>query len=147
MSFMIVKKKFKLVGMRGYGEYAQFSKDVPELAKKAVSRAKEMDLTGTEIALFEPKKDEQHKSGHYYVGVIVSEKISEVPAGMEYIEFERPYVTTRGDMSNLGELHMELLNWAKEQGQERDRDSYIVETYHPAADGMEEVEIYLPIKQ
>ncbi|WP_245602173.1 hypothetical protein [Peribacillus kribbensis] len=46
-------------------------------------------------------------------------------------------------MSNLRELHLNLLNWAEEQGSKRDLDSYIVETYHPMG-GDEEVQIYLP---
>lgn len=42
--------------------------------------------------------------------------------------------------------HMNLLNWAKEQGYQRDFDSYIIETNHPTGEGDEEVQIYLPIQ-
>jgi predicted transcriptional regulator YdeE len=144
---MKVKKEFKLVGLKGSGEFVNFGNEVPLLAKQLLSRSNEiLNPTETEIALFEPKKDEDHRIGHYYVGLIVSEKLSEVPTGMDYIETNKSYVTTRGNISNLGELHMNLLNWTEEQGYERDLDSYIIETYHPIGDGEEEVQIYLPIQ-
>jgi predicted transcriptional regulator YdeE len=76
----------------------------------------------------------------------VNDKIYEVPSGMEYIETNKSYVTTRGNLSKVGELHLNLLNWAKEQGYQRDPDSYIIETYHPIGNGVEEVQIYLPIQ-
>ena len=77
----------------------------------------------------------------------MSEKLYEVPTGMDYIETtNKSYITTRGNISNLGELHLNLLNWAVKQGYQRDLDSYIVETYHPIGEGEEEVQIYLPIQ-
>lgn len=146
MSFMMVKKEFKLVGLKGSGEFVNFGNEVPLLAKQLLSRNEILNPTETEIALFEPKKDEKHRIGHYYVGLIVSEKLNEVPTGMEYIETNKSYITTRGNISNLGELHLNLLNWAEEQGYQRDLDSYIIETYHPMGKGDEEVQIYLPIQ-
>ncbi|MEH7276044.1 GyrI-like domain-containing protein [Neobacillus vireti] len=147
MPFMMVKKVFKIVGLKGSGEFVNFGHEVPLLAKQLLSRSNEiLHTTETEIALFEPKKDEQHRIGHYYVGLIVSEKLNEVPTGMDYIETNKSYITTRGNMSNLGELHLNLLNWAEEKGYQRDLDSYIIETYHPKGEGDEEVQIYLPIQ-
>jgi predicted transcriptional regulator YdeE len=147
MSCMMVKREFKLVGLRGKGEFVNFGYEVPLLAKRLLSREKEIvNSTETEIALFEPKRDEGHLIGHFYAGLIVNEKINEVPSGMEYIETNKSYVTTRGDLSKVGELHLNLLNWAKEQGYQRDSDSYIIETYHPIGNGIEEVQIYLPIQ-
>ncbi|MFP7296843.1 GyrI-like domain-containing protein [Neobacillus niacini] len=144
---MMVKKEFKLVGLKGSGEFANFGYEVPLLAKQLLSREKEIfHSTETEISLFEPKRDEEHLIGHFYTGVIVNEKIKEVPSGMYYIEANNRYVTTRGDISKVGELHLHLLNWAKEQGYKRDPDSYIIETYHPIGNGAEEVQIYLPIQ-
>ncbi|WP_163100490.1 GyrI-like domain-containing protein [Peribacillus alkalitolerans] len=146
MSFMMVKKEFKLVGLKGSGEFVNFGNEVPLLAKQLLSRSNEiLNPTETEIALFEPKKDENHRIGHYYVGLIVSEKLNEVPTGMHYIEKNKNYITTRGNISNLGELHLNLLNWSEEQGYQRDLDSYIIETYHPIGEVEEEVQIYLPI--
>ncbi|MBQ6448770.1 AraC family transcriptional regulator [Cytobacillus oceanisediminis] len=146
MSIMMVKKEFKLVGLKGSGEFVNYGNEVPLLAKQLLSRSNEiLNPTETEIALFEPKKAEEHRVGHYYVGLIVNEKLNEVPTGMEYIETNKSYITTRGNISNLRELHLNLLNWAEKQGYERDLDSYIVETYHPMG-GEEEVQIYLPIQ-
>ena len=147
MSIMIVEKEFKIVGLKGIGAFVNFVHEVPLLAKQLLSRSNEIpNSIETEIALFEPKKDEGHKVGHYYVGLIVSEKLDEVPTGMEYIETNQSYITTRGNISKLGELHLSLLDWAVKQGYQRDLDSYIVETYHPIGEGEEEVQIYLPIQ-
>ncbi|MCH7321574.1 GyrI-like domain-containing protein [Solibacillus sp. MA9] len=144
---MMIKKEFKIIGLKGSGEYINFGNEVPLLAKQLLSRSNEiLSATETEIALYEPKKGEEHKIGHYYVGLIVSEKLMEVPTGMDYIETNKNYITTRGSISNLGELHLNLLNWAEEQGYQRDLHSYIIETYHPLGDGDEEVQIYLPIQ-
>ena len=147
MSIMVVEMEFKLVGLKGIGEFVNFGHEVPLLAKQLLSRSNEiLTPTETEVALFEPKKDERHKVGHYYVGLMVSEKLYEVPAGMDYIETNNSYITTRGNISQLGELHLNLLNWAVKEGYQRDLDSYIVETYHPIEEGEEEVQIYLPIQ-
>lgn len=147
MDFMKVKKEFKLVGLRGSGEFVNFGNEVPLLAKQVLSRANEiLNPTETEIALFEPKRDEEHIIGHYFVGLIVNERSSKVPTGMDYIEASKSYVTTRGNITNLEDLHVNILKWSKEQGYQRDLDSYIVETYHPIGEGEEEVQIYLPIK-
>ena len=147
MSFMMIKKEFKIVGLKGSGEFDNFGNEVPLLAKQLLSRSNEILVsTETEIALFEPKKDQEQRIGHYYVGLIVSEKLIEVPKGMDYIETNNSYITTRGNISDLVELHLNLLNWAVEQGYQRDFDSYIIETYHPMGERDEEVQIYLPIQ-
>ncbi len=148
MSYMMVKKEFMVIGLKGSGEFVNFGIDVPLLAKKLISRSHEIPhSTEIEIALYEPKKDLEHKIGDYYVGLLVSEKINEVPQGLELIEIKKNYITTRGNINNLGELHLDLLNWGEAQGYHRDLDSLIVETYHPIVDGGEEVQIYLPIKE
>ncbi|WP_404328320.1 GyrI-like domain-containing protein [Mesobacillus maritimus] len=147
MSFMMIKKEFKIVGLKGSGEFVNFGHEVPLLAKQLLSRSNEiLYTTDTEIALFEPKKDEKHNIGHYYVGLMVREKLKEVPTGMDYFETNKSYITTRGNLSNVGELHLNLLNWAEEKGYQRDFNSYIIETYHPTSEGEEEVQIYLPIQ-
>jgi predicted transcriptional regulator YdeE len=147
LSYMLINKEFKLVGLKGSGEFVNFGNEVPQLAKQLLSRSYEIpNSTKTEIALYEPKRDEEHRKGHYYVGLMVSEKVSKVPAGMDYIETNTSYITTRGNISKLGELHMNLLNWGEEQGYKRDLDSYIIETYHPIGEGDEDVQVYLPIQ-
>lgn len=149
MTFTVIKKEFKLVGLKGSGEFEDFGNDVPLLAQQLLSRSNEIQYsTKTEIALFEPKKDEHHKIGHYYVGLCVDEKLTEIPTGLHYLETaNKRYVTTRGSISNLNELHTNLLNWALKQGYQRDLQSYIIETYHPIKGGDEEVQIFLPVQE
>ena len=141
-----VKKIFRVVGIKGSGTFADFGTEVPKLAQQFLTRVDEVENnSGTEIALFEPKKDVNHLEGHYYVGVLVNENLKEVPVGMNYFETAQSYVTTRGKIINIDHLHKQLLKWAVEQGYERDLESHIVEIYHPIENSDEEVEIYLPI--
>ncbi|WP_225989742.1 GyrI-like domain-containing protein [Bacillus cereus] len=141
-----VKKIFRVVGIKGSGVYADFGTEVPKLAQQFLTRSDEVENhSGTEIALFESKRDANHLEGHYYVGLIVNEVPKEVPVGMDYIETAQAYVTTRGKIINIDNLHNYLLKWADDHGYKRDLESHIVETYHPMENGEEEVEIYLPI--
>jgi predicted transcriptional regulator YdeE len=141
-----VNKIFRVVGLKGDGAYADFGTDVPKLAQQFLIRVDEVENhSGTEIALFEPKRDSNHLEGHYYVGLIVNEALKKVPVGMDYIETAQAYVTTRGNILNIGNLHKHLVKWSDDQGYKRDLESHIVETYHPMENGEEEVEIYLPI--
>ncbi|MGE6486933.1 GyrI-like domain-containing protein [Paenisporosarcina sp. NPDC076898] len=146
MEFKKVNKTFKVVGMKKRGAFDNFGNEVPVLAQQVLNRSNEIqNHTGTEIALYEPKRDVNHLEGSYFVGLIVSNYLTKVPTGMEYIERTNDFVTTRGQVTRVGELHQYLLHWAEEQGYNRDLDSSIVETYHPIAGGDEEVKIYLPI--
>jgi predicted transcriptional regulator YdeE len=146
MDCKTVKKSFRVVGIKGSGPYTNFGTDVPKLAEQFLVRLDEIENnSGKEIALFEPKRESNHLVGDYYVGIIVNETIPEVPVGMELIETAHYYITTRGKMNNITNLHSNLLKWANENGLKRNLESYIVETYHPMENGEEEVEIYLPI--
>lgn len=141
-----VNEIFKVVGVKGKGFYANFENEVPKLAQQLQSRIDEVEnYTGTEIALFEPKRGEDHLEGHYFVGALVEEAPTAIPVGMDYVETVQTYVMTRGKIHQIGQLHHHLLQWADEQGYIRDLDSHIVETYHPLGNGEEDVEIYLPI--
>ena len=42
MSIMLVKKEFKLVGLKGIGEFVNFGNEVPLLAKQLLSRSNEI---------------------------------------------------------------------------------------------------------
>ncbi|WP_245680499.1 GyrI-like domain-containing protein [Bacillus marinisedimentorum] len=124
----------------------KFGTEVPVLAQQLLLRSNEIhNHSETEIAFFQPKKDLNHLEGHYYAGLIVNDPLNDVPPGMSFIETAQSYVTTRGKVSNIGNLHAQLLKWAKKQGYQRDLESYIVETYHQMEKG-EEVEIYLPVR-
>jgi predicted transcriptional regulator YdeE len=146
MDCKTVKESFKVVGIKGSGPYTNFGTDVPKLAEQFLVRLDEIENhSGKEIALFEPKRDANHLDGDYYVGIIVNETIKEVPIGMEFIETAQYYITTRGNMNKITNLHSNLLKWADENGLKRNLESYIIETYHPMENSEEEVEIYLPI--
>lgn len=141
-----LKKVFKVVGLKGTGVFADYGIEVPKLAQQLIARKNEIENhTDIEIALFEPKRDNNHLEGHFYVGLIVKDNPPEVPFGMEYIEKAQEYASIRGGINNLANLHRYLLNWIDEQGYKRNLESYIIETYHPMMNGEEEVEIYLPI--
>ncbi|PYF08358.1 GyrI-like domain-containing protein [Ureibacillus chungkukjangi] len=145
MDFKIINKNFKVVSLKSRGDFGNFDKEVPALAKQLLSRSDEIEShTGVEIALFEPKRNQAHKIGEYLVGLIVNERLQDVPAGMHFIEVDERFMTARGKISSIGALHANLINWGEEQGYKRNLESYIIETYHPVEDG-EEVQIYLPI--
>lgn len=146
MDCKTVKKTFRVVGIKGSGTFANFGTEVPKLAQQFLGRLDEIENhSGTEIALFEPKRDADHLEGYYYVGVMVNEPLNKIPVGMDYIETTHDYVTTRGSIKNIGNLHNILLKWSDDQGYKRDLESHIIETYHPLENGEEVVEIYLPI--
>jgi predicted transcriptional regulator YdeE len=141
-----VRKSFRVIGIKGSGAFVDFGTEIPKLAQQFLNRLDEIEMNSVrEIALFEPKRDVNHLEGNYLVGVVLEEPLTEVPIGMEYIEIDQDYVTTRGSMINIGILHNHLVNWTEDQGLKRNLESYIVETYHPMDYGKEEVGIYLPI--
>ncbi|MFE1243450.1 GyrI-like domain-containing protein [Fictibacillus sp. NPDC058756] len=140
-----INKVFQVVGMKNKGLYSNFGSEVPINAQRFMSRIDEIkNHLGVEVSLFEPKKGDDHKEGHYFVGVLVKDKIDEVPAGMEYIEISGEYVSTRGSMTDVSDLYTSLQKWSNEQGYYPTQKSYFIEMYHQVEEG-EEVEIYLPI--
>jgi len=109
-----VKKIFRVVGIKGGGAFANLDTEVPKLAQQFLTRLDEVENhSGTEIALFEPKRDANHLEGHYFVGIIVNESLKEVPDGMDYIESAQAYVTTRGKIHKIDKLHNQLLKWGR----------------------------------
>jgi predicted transcriptional regulator YdeE len=136
---------FRVVGLKGKSNFADFSTEVPRLAKQFLERVDELQaVTGPEVAVYEPKRDSDHAEGIYYVGVIVNEPLNNVPDGMTYIELDEEYALGRGQ--DIGNLHKDLKKWIEEQGYQRKTEAYIVETYHPLEDGGEEVVVYLPVQ-
>lgn len=145
MEFKKLERTFKVVGIKHKGEFQNYGNEVPMNAQKFMSRVGEISNHATEIALYEPKKSEDQLEGEYYVGIIVHDSTMEVPSEMEYFEVKSEFVTTRGNISDVSELHSKLGELAKKQGYYMKQNSYIIETYHPVENG-EEVEIYLPIR-
>jgi predicted transcriptional regulator YdeE len=141
-----LERVFRVAGIYGSGAFVEYGIEVPKLAQKVIARKDEIkNHSEVEIALFEPKRDIDHLEGHFYAGVIVDDKLTEIPSGMEYIEVSQEYASTRGRIDDLTNLHQHLLKWVDEQGYKRNLESYIIETYHPMLTGEEEVEIFLPI--
>lgn len=147
MEFKKVQKVFKVMAMKGSGEFENFGTEVPKMAQLFLTRKNEIqNVTSIEVALFEPKRDVNHEKGFYYVGLLLSETPEVVPSRMEFLEESREYVTVRGNMREVGKLHQHLSQWSEENGHIKDSESLIVETYHPLPNGEEEIEIYLPLK-
>lgn len=145
MEYKRIKKSFKVVGIKGSGAFDNLGEEIPILARQLLSRSDEIENhLGVEIALFEPKLNSSHQVGNYIVGLLVADNFTEVPEGMDFVEIDQLYVNARGEISDVGTLHSNLLKWTEEQGYIRNLASYIVETYHLMEDG-EEVEIFLPI--
>lgn len=44
MSFMMVEKEFKLVGLKGSGEFVNYGDEVPLLAKQLLSRSRKSKI-------------------------------------------------------------------------------------------------------
>ncbi|WP_226537473.1 GyrI-like domain-containing protein [Fictibacillus halophilus] len=140
-----INKVFQVVGMKNKGLYSNFGSEVPKNAQRFMSRIDEIkNPLGIEVSLFEPKKGEDHKEGQYYVGVLVKDKIDEVPSGMEYIKISGEFVSTKGSMTVVSDLYTSLQKWSKEHGYHPTQESYFIEMYLPVEEG-EEVEIYIPI--
>ncbi|PFA63044.1 AraC family transcriptional regulator [Bacillus sp. AFS015802] len=147
MSYEKVEKTFRMVGLKGEGTFADFGTEVPKLAGQLLEKLHEVNaVTGPEIALYEPKRDENHLKGIYYVGITVEEPLTDLPEEMTYLELKEDYATTKGDVHHVGDLHSHLVKWIDEKGYQRKADAYIVETYRPTEDDGEEVVVYLPLQ-
>jgi predicted transcriptional regulator YdeE len=139
------KEAFRVVGLKGKGDFANFSTEVPRLAKQFLERVDELQaVTGPEVALYEPKRDSDHVEGVYYTGVMVDEPLVNLPEGMTYIELDEEYAIGKGQ--DIENLHRDLMKWMDDRGYQRKMEAYIVETYHPMEDSGEEVVVYLPIE-
>ncbi|WP_406946015.1 GyrI-like domain-containing protein [Halobacillus sp. SY10] len=140
-----LKRTFRIVAIKGHGAFENFATEVPDFARQLLHRTREIENhANIEIALFEPKRGEDHLEGHYYVGVLVKDKPSQVPKGMEYLEVSGTYASSRGPIDHVDVLYKEVGEWTYQQQLTRDWLTYIVETYHPTENG-EDVEVFLPI--
>lgn len=145
MKGRMVKRTFRLVGIKGKGAFEEFGAIVPGVAREVMSRSGEIGPAAvTEIAIFEPKKSVDQPEGEFCVGLMVEGPARNVPLGMSYCEIEGDYATARGKMEGLNQLHTDLLSWAACNGHQMDTEKRIIEVYCPADSG-EEVEIFLPM--
>lgn len=145
MTFEAVEKSFRMVGMEARGEFSELGESVPALAKTMMERAAEVKhSTGIEIALFEAKRGEGHRTGRYVVGLMVEER-QDAPSGMVYVEAGGKYVSGRAPIEKVADLHEKAVAWGGGHGFERNLSADIIEVYHALEDG-EDVEIFLPVK-
>ncbi|RSD28775.1 GyrI-like domain-containing protein [Mesobacillus subterraneus] len=138
----VLTKEFKIVGAKKYGAFVEYAQLVPEAARQFLQRADEIEnSTGIEVTVYEPKRDETHKEGTFYVGILVNERVASPPEGMEFLEFQYSYATIKGKESDMGKLYSQLDGWIEAQKYTRN-NNFIIEVYHPE----ELVEIYIPIE-
>lgn len=144
----VVSKEFKAVGMRNRGLFRDYATLVPKAAQYFLKRAHDIpNSTGVEVSIYEPKRDQTHREGTFFVGCLVNGDAESLPEGMEYIRAENSYATIRGKVTEMGQLYSELDKWIGEQGyQYRSPEHYILEVYCPVENDTEDVEVYVPIK-
>ena len=141
----VVTREFKVVGVKHRGLYKDFTELVPKAAHQFLQSAS--NLEGTEIAVYESKASENHTEGTFYVGLLVNGEFDNLPEGAEFLDIQHTYAMIRGKGTEMGSLYSSLDQWVDEQGYARDTlENYILETYHPVENDVEEVEIYIPIK-
>ena len=141
----VVKRKFKVIGMRHSGLFKDYANLVPQAAHQFLQRAS--NLEGTEITVYEPKASESHTEGAFYVGLLVNDELDTLPEGAVILDIQHSYGMIRGKGTEMGSLYSTLDQWIDEQGFARDTlKDFIIETYHPVENDVEEVEIYIPIK-
>ena len=55
------RKVFRAVGLKGYGSFDDYGKEVPKLAQQLLARKNEIkNASDIEIGIFEPKRDADH---------------------------------------------------------------------------------------
>jgi effector-binding domain-containing protein len=144
----MVSKEFEAVVMRNKGLFRDYAELVPKAAQHFLKRAHDIpNSTGVEVSIFEPKRDQTHIEGTYFVGCLVDGDADSLPEGMEYIRAENSYATIRGKVTEMGQLYSELDKWIEDQGyQYGSPEHYIFEVYYPVENDAEHVEVYIPIK-
>lgn len=141
----VVKREFKVVAVKHRGLYKDFAELIPKAAHQFLQRVP--NLAGTEVTVYEPKGSESHPEGTFYVGLLVNDEFDNLPEGAEFLDIQHTYAMIRGKGTEMGSLYSTLDQWVDEQGYARDTlENYILETYHPVENDVEEVEIYIPIK-
>jgi predicted transcriptional regulator YdeE len=141
----VVSREFKIIAMKHNGRFEDYPQLVPQAAQQFVNRMP--DFSGTEVTVYEPKANISHTEGTFYVGILVNETPRSLPEEMEFLEIQHSYGMIRGKGNEMDGLYSKLDGWINADSYARATDgNYIVETYHPVENDIEEVEIYIPIK-
>ncbi|CAM3722286.1 GyrI-like domain-containing protein [Mesobacillus thioparans] len=140
----VVNKEFKVIGMKHSGPFESYAQLVPQAARQSLQRMP--NYKGTEVTVYEPKENNNHVEGTFYVGICVEDKPVSLPEEMEFLEIQHTYGMISGHGNEMGKLYSTLDEWIDGQGYQKELDgNYIIETYHPIENDIEMVEIYIPI--
>jgi predicted transcriptional regulator YdeE len=144
----IVTKEFKIVGVRNKGLFEDYAELVPRAAHQFLQNASRIQHnTGIEVTVYEPKADENHAEGTFFVGLLVNEQMDTLPEGLEYLNIQHSYAMIKGKDSGMEKLYSSLDYWIECQSYQKDTaEHFIIEVYYPTQTGGEEVEIYIPVK-
>jgi predicted transcriptional regulator YdeE len=141
----VVTREFKVIAVKHGGLYKDFAELVPKAAHQFLQRVP--NLTGTEVTVYEPKASESRTEGTFYVGLLVNDEFETLPEGVGFLDIQHKYAMIRGKGTEMVSLYSSLDQWIDEQDYARDTlEDFIIETYHPVENDVEEVEIYIPIK-
>ncbi|MEH7884272.1 GyrI-like domain-containing protein [Bacillus sp. JJ1609] len=144
----VVLKEFKVVGMKHKGFFKDYGDIVPKAAQRFLEHAMVIsNSTGLEVTVYEPPKEQSQLEGTFYVGVLVNDQTDSVPEGTDYLHIQHSYGVIKGKVTEMGNLYSELDKWILEQSYDRATpEQYIIEVYYPVKDDVEDVEVYIPIK-
>jgi predicted transcriptional regulator YdeE len=143
----VVTKEFKLVCQENKGLFTDYGMLVPQAAQRFLQLAASIPLRGNEVTVYEPRRDEAHEEGTFFVGQSVDNKPASLPEGIEYMEVQHTYAMCRGKGSEMASLYSHLDQWIVDQSISRaDQEQFILEVYYPVTGNEEEVEIYIPVK-
>lgn len=143
----VLAKTFMVVGEKNKGFFKEYAKTVPKAAQIFLQRECQIPFTsGIEVTVYEQPKRQNQLVGTFYVGVLVEEKGTDLPEGMEYIEVQNQYAMTIGKVTEIPHLYSSLDRWINENGyQHATPDKYIIEVYYPVENDVENVEVYIPV--
>jgi len=143
----IVTKEFKIVGQKNKGLFVDYGKLVPQAAQRFLQQANNIsNSTGYEVTVYEPRKDDTHLEGIFYVGIIVEEQPDSLLDGLEFLEIQHTYAVIKGKVTEIASLYSRIDRWITDQSFRRETpEQYILEIYYAVLNGVEEVEIYIPV--
>jgi predicted transcriptional regulator YdeE len=143
----VVEKTFMVVCEKNRGHFKEYAEAVPKAAQLFLKRESEIPFSsGTEVTVYEQPQQQNQVEGTFYVGVLVDEKVNELPTGMDYLEVQHRYAMTSGKVSEMGTVYSNLDKWIITNNyQYASANNYIIEVYYPVENDVENVEVYIPI--
>jgi hypothetical protein len=145
-----------VIGYRYTGRFDEYAKLVKQAFDELRGKLEDIpEKTGQTIAIYEPKKNEEHVEGFFYVGCIVEAEPSStvLQDGSEYLRLAGTYACANGTIGQMSTIYTFVEQWIKENGyRQLWPDTLFVERYEfpiPEGDitGEEPVMVMLPIEQ